>query len=72
MERMNFKKFISKSVTLPIVTLSSDSNYIDFNFVLQTGFASAISAGRILVYHSTCKAVLISLPTNLEIKINFN
>ena len=68
---MNFKKFISKSVTLPIVTFSSDSNYINFNFVLQAGFASAISAGSIFVYHVPCKPVLVNLPTNLEPKMNF-
>ena len=69
---INLKKNISKSVTIPIVTLSSASNYINFNFALQTGFASTISAGSIFVYHRPCKAVLVSLPTNLELKINFN
>jgi len=67
---IDLKKFISKSVTIPIVALSGASNYIDFNFALHAGFASAISAGSIFVYHGPCKTVLISLPSNLEIKKN--
>jgi imidazole glycerol-phosphate synthase subunit HisF len=65
-------KLISKAVTIPVVALGGAANYTDFNFAVKDGFASAVAAGSIFVYHGPRKAVLISFPSNHEIKNIFN
>ena len=69
---IDLKKFKSKSVTIPIVALSCDANYTDFNFVVKDGLASAVGAVSNFIYHGPCNAVLISFPCNHEIKRNLN
>ena len=58
---------ISKAVTIPVVALGGAANYIDFNLAVKEGFASAVAAGSVFVYHGPRKAVLISFPTKSEI-----
>lgn len=60
-------KLISKAVTIPVVALGGASNYNDFNLAVKEGYASAIAAGSIFVYHGPRRAVLISFPNKKEI-----
>lgn len=59
-------KMISKSVTIPVVALGGAADYHDFSVVVNEGFASAVAAGSIFVYHGPRRAVLISFPTKDE------
>jgi cyclase len=59
-------KRISRAVTIPVVALGGASGYSDFNLAVKEGFASAVAAGSIFVYHGPRKAVLISFPTKSE------
>ncbi|MFO7526787.1 MAG: AglZ/HisF2 family acetamidino modification protein [Ignavibacteriaceae bacterium] len=60
-------KLISKAVTIPVMALGGASKYDDFNSAVKEGYASAVAAGSIFVYHGPRKAVLISFPTKSEI-----
>lgn len=60
-------KLISKAVTIPVVALGGASKYDDFSLAVKQGFASAVAAGSLFVYHGPRRAVLISFPTKTEI-----
>jgi cyclase len=61
-------KLISRAVTVPVVALGGASKYDDFTLAVNEGFASAVAAGSLFVYHGPRRAVLISFPTRDEIK----
>ena len=61
-------KLISKKVTIPIVALGGASNYDDFSLAVKEGYASAVAAGSLFIYHRPRRAVLISFPNKDEIK----
>lgn len=60
-------KLISKVVSIPVVALGGAAKYSDFSLAVNEGFASAVAAGSVFVYHGPRKAVLISFPTKSEI-----
>jgi len=60
-------QLISKSVTIPVVALGGAADYTDFKAVIEEGFASAVAAGSIFIYHGPRRAVLISFPNKDEI-----
>jgi cyclase len=60
-------KKISQAVTIPVVALGGANESSDFKRVTNDGFASAVAAGSIFVFHGPRKAVLISFPTKNEI-----
>ena len=61
-------KLVSNAVTIPVVALGGAANYSDFSLAVKEGLASAVAAGSLFVYHGPRRAVLISFPTNHEIK----
>ena len=65
-------KLVSRAVTIPVVALGGASNYNNFSAAVKEGFASAVAAGSLFVYHGPRNAVLINYPTAEEIKNIFN
>ena len=61
-------KIISKAVSIPVVALGGARDYNDFNIAVNNGYASAVAAGSLFVYHGPRRAVLISFPTKNELK----
>jgi len=64
-------KTVSEAVTIPVVALGGASKLTDFKSAIFDGFASAVAAGSIFVYHGARKAVLVNYPTQDEIKSLF-
>lgn len=65
-------KLVSQTVTIPVVALGGASKYDDFSLAVKEGYASAVAAGSLFVYHGPRRAVLISFPAKDEIKNIFN
>ncbi len=61
-------KKISKAVSVPVVALGGARNYDDFGLAVNEGYASAVAAGSLFVYHGPRRAVLISFPTKSELQ----
>lgn len=59
---------ISESVTIPVVALGGAKDYNDFSKATNEGYASAVAAGSLFVYHGSRRAVLISFPSKSELK----
>lgn len=64
-------KKVSESVTIPVVALGGAKDYGDFSRAAKEGFASAVAAGSLFVYHGPRRAVLISYPNKNEIRVIF-
>lgn len=62
---------ISKAVCVPVVALGGARNYNDFSLAVKSAYASAVAAGSLFVYHGPRRAVLISFPSNNELKTLF-
>jgi len=60
-------KKVSESVTIPVIALGGAKDYSDFSGAAKEGFASAVAAGSIFVYHGTRRAVLINFPSKTQI-----
>lgn len=54
---------ISEAVTLPVVALGGAGTKIDFKQAIDEGYASAVAAGSMFVYHGPRNAVLVNYPT---------
>ncbi len=61
-------KKISGAVSVPVVALGGARNYKDFSLAVNEGYASAVAAGSLFVYHGARRAVLISFPSKSELK----
>ena len=61
-------KNVSKSVSIPVVALGGASNKNDFKNAITNGYASAVAAGSMFVYHGPRKAVLINYLTKSELE----
>jgi len=61
-------KKISVAVSVPVVALGGAKDYNDFGIAVNDGYASAVAAGSLFVYHGNKRAVLISFPTKNELK----
>ncbi len=60
-------KAVSAAVNIPVVALGGAAGTSDFLKAVQAG-ASAVAAGSIFVFQMPHRAVLISYPTDLELK----
>ena len=60
-------KMVSQAVTVPVVALGGAKNYHDFKYVVTEGYASAVAAGSLFVYHGPRKAVLINYPSKSQL-----
>jgi imidazole glycerol-phosphate synthase subunit HisF len=65
-------KKISVSVTIPVIALGGAGQYSHLRDAVNIGLASAVAAGSIFVFHGPRKAVLISYPSQKEIKEIFD
>jgi len=62
---------VSDTVLIPVVALGGAGKYDDLISAYINGYASAVAAGSMFVYHGPRKAVLINYPTHEELKSLF-
>jgi len=62
---------ISAAVRIPVVALGGASSYDDLRKAVSEGFASAVAAGSMFVFHGPRKAVLINYPDKEEMESIF-
>jgi imidazole glycerol-phosphate synthase subunit HisF len=60
-------KKISENVTIPVVALGGAGSFSDLTLALKKGYASAVAAGSMFVYHGPRNAVLVNYPTKKEL-----
>jgi cyclase len=60
-------KRISKAVTIPVVALGGAGTLSDFEKAVTEGYASAVAAGSLFVYHGARQAVLVNYPTQEQL-----
>jgi len=60
-------KRISEAVRIPVVALGGAGNNNDLRQAIQDGYASAVGAGSMFVYHGPRKAVLINYPSQNDL-----
>lgn len=65
-------KKVSKEVEIPVVALGGAGTLSDMSLAINKGYASAVAAGSMFVYHGPRKAVLINYPSKDEILNTFN
>jgi len=65
-------KDISQNVSIPVVALGGAGSLSDFRKVIFQGYASAVAAGSLFVYHGHRNAVLINYPSKEELINLFN
>jgi cyclase len=58
---------VSKEVEIPVVALGGAGGLSDMSLAIKKGYASAVAAGSIFVYHGPRKAVLINYPSKDEL-----
>jgi cyclase len=62
---------ISEAVTIPVVALGGAGNLEDMKKAFTQGFASAMAAGSMFVFHGPRKGILVNYPTQEQIKMTF-
>jgi cyclase len=65
-------KLVTKETSIPIVATGGASSLENFKSAVYSGGASAVAAGSMFVFHGSRRAVLISFPTQSELKELFN
>ena len=60
-------KRISEAVRIPVVALGGAANNNDLQKAIFEGYASAVAAGSLFVFHGARRAVLINYPTQEEL-----
>jgi imidazole glycerol-phosphate synthase subunit HisF len=60
-------KKISEAVTIPVVALGGAGTLTDFNMAINKGYASAVAAGSMFVFHGPRQAVLVNYPTQEQL-----
>ncbi len=61
-------KRVSEAVTIPVVALGGAGNTGDLAKAVKDGYASAVAAGSMFVYHGARRAVLVNYPSRDEIR----
>jgi cyclase len=64
-------KRVSEAVRIPIVALGGAGSRNDLKKAINDGYASAVAAGSMFVYHGPRRAVLINYPTPDELTAIF-
>jgi cyclase len=59
---------ISSKLDIPVIACGGASCVDDFYKVVRDGYASAVGAGSLFVFHGKHRAVLISYPTSKQLK----
>jgi cyclase len=65
-------KSVSEAVRIPVVALGGAGNINDLRNAVAKGFASAVAAGSMFVYHGSRRGVLINYPSQKELMHLFN
>jgi imidazole glycerol-phosphate synthase subunit HisF len=60
-------KCVSEAVRIPVVALGGAGKENDLLLAVQEGYASAVAAGSMFVYHGPRRAVLINYPSQDEL-----
>ncbi len=68
---LDFIKKISSIVNVPIIALGGASNLNDIRKAHEAG-ASAVAAGSMFIFHGKHKAILITYPSEKELKHTFD
>ena len=68
---INLVKRVSEKVKIPVVALGGASNYKDLRKAVEEGYASAVAAGSMFVYHGSRRAVLINYPAREQLNTLF-
>lgn len=58
---------ISEAVSIPVVALGGAGNESDFIGAINQGYASAVAAGSMFVFHGPRQAVLVNYPSQLQL-----
>lgn len=69
---INLLKSITAKVNMPVIACGGAGNVGHFSEAVKNGGASAVAAGSMFVFHGKHKAVLISYPSEMELKNIFN
>lgn len=59
---------VSRAVSIPVVACGGAGRLSDFREAVALGGASAVSAGSFFVFHGKLRAVLITYPSEQELK----
>jgi imidazole glycerol-phosphate synthase subunit HisF len=65
---LEFIKLVASSVKIPVIACGGASKIEDFKEAVTKAGASAVAAGSMFVFHGVHRAVLISYPTQTELK----
>jgi cyclase len=65
-------KSIASTVNIPVIAVGGASSTTDFVKSVNEGYASAAGAGSLFVFQGKHRAVLITYPTQAELKSIFN
>jgi len=60
-------KRVSEAVRIPVVASGGAGKYSDFKCAIDDGYASAVAAGSMFVFHGPRRAVLINYPDRDEL-----
>lgn len=64
-------KEVSQAINIPVIACGGAAQITDFTDAVKEGWASAVAAGSMFVFQRPHRAVLISYPTQLELKNKF-
>jgi cyclase len=59
---------VSRAVSIPVIACGGAGKFSDFDEAIELGGASAVSAGSLFVFHGKHRAVLITYPSEQELK----
>jgi cyclase len=62
---------ISEAVKIPVVALGGAGNINDLKEAVDKGYASAVAAGSLFVYHGRRRAVLVNYPEQKQLNLLF-
>jgi imidazole glycerol-phosphate synthase subunit HisF len=62
---------ISEIVGIPVVALGGAGNNMDLRKAVKEGYASAVAAGSLFVFHGPRKAVLVNYPEKEQLHLLF-
>jgi cyclase len=65
-------QLVTKETSIPIVATGGAGSFKILKSAVYSGGASAVAAGSMFVFHGPRRAVLISFPTQSELKELFN
>lgn len=69
---INLVKKVSEAVTVPVIACGGAGNGAHLAEGIKEGYASAVAAGSLFIYHGPRKAVLINYPSKDELQKIFS